>query len=132
MIIRARHDKDDPYFRLRRATAQDARLSWAARGVITYLFSKPDDWEGRVEDLIAQGKLGRDAIYKILTELRLSGYVHRYQERRLDGTLGRWVTDVYETPKLDKIETPLPDLPDMAQPDPVQPLPAQPDPVNPE
>jgi hypothetical protein len=70
MIIRARHDKDDPYFRLRRATAQDIQLSWAARGVITYVLSKPDNWEVRVEDLIDQGDLGRNAIYRILGELQ--------------------------------------------------------------
>ena len=123
MIIRARHDKDDPYFRLRRATAQDSSLSWAARGVITYLFSKPDDWDVRVEDLIGQGNLGRDAIYKILTELRLSGYIHRHRERRPDGTIGRWVIDVYETPHPDfqYLDEPLPGLPDLAEPDLVQP-----------
>jgi hypothetical protein len=129
MIIRARHDKDDPYFQLRRATAQDAYLSWAARGVITYLFSKPDNWEVRVDDLVGQGNLGRDAIYKILTELQRSGYIHRHKERRLDGTIGRWVIDVYETPhpEFQELADPLPGLPDLVQPD----L-AEPDLVNPE
>lgn len=112
MIIRARHNKDDPYFRLRRATAQDAHLSWAARGVITYLFSKPDNWEVRVDDLVGQGNLGRDAIYKILMELQQSSYIHRHKERRPDGTIGRWVIDVYETPHPDfqELADLLPDL----------------------
>ena len=132
MIIRARHDKNDPYFRFRRATAQDARLSWAARGVLAYLFSKPDDWEINPRALISEGDLGRDALYRVLSELKEFGYIRRYQERRSDGVLGRWVTDVYETPQLDKIGTPLPDLPDTVEPLPVQPYPAQPYPVNPE
>jgi hypothetical protein len=124
MIIRARHDKDDPYFRLRRATAQDVQLSWAARGVITYLFSKPDNWEVRVEDLVDKGNLGRDAIYKILAELQRLGYIHRRKERQSNGTIGRWVMDVYETPHAEFPEvdgSPLPGLPDLAEPDLVQP-----------
>ena len=132
MIIRARHDKSDPYFRFRRATAQDARLSWAARGVLAYLFSKPDDWEINAQAMMREGDLGRDGLYRVLGELREAGYVIRKQERRADGTLGRWVTDVHETPILDRIETPLPALPDPAQPLPVQPDPAPPDPVKPE
>jgi hypothetical protein len=98
MIIRARHDKDGPYFRLRDATAQDIQLSWAARGVIAYVFSKPDNWEVRVEDLTSQGDMGRNAIYRILGELQQLGYIHRYKERLNDGRIGRWVMDVYETP----------------------------------
>lgn len=135
MIIRARHDKNDPYFRFRRATAQDCRLSWAARGVLAYLFSKPDNWEINPQAMMKEGNLGRDALYRILSELKEFGYVHRYQERRADGTLGRWVTDVHETPLLDRIETPLPDFQDAVSPlpglpDPVGPEAAQPDPVN--
>jgi hypothetical protein len=127
MIIRARHDRSDPYFRFRRATAQDSQLSWAARGLLAYLFSKPDNWEVSPAALMKEGDLKRDALYRVIAELKIHGYVDRYQERRADGALGRWITDVYEIPNLDKDSTPLPDLPC-----PVQPLPVEPDTVNPE
>src|SRR5258707_13097107 len=42
-IIRASR-KNQPYVMISRTTAQDSTLSWAARGVLAYLLSKPDDW----------------------------------------------------------------------------------------
>lgn len=119
MIIRARHDKDDPYFRLRRATAQDVQLSWAARGIIAYVLSKPDNWEVRVEDLIEQGDLGRNAIYRILGELQRLGYIHRYKERLGDGRIARWVMDVYETPhaQFRDMDEPHDQIGDVGEPD---------------
>ena len=49
---------------------EDARLPWAARGLLVYLLSKPDDWQVRVKDLQKRGDLGRDGIYKLLAVLR--------------------------------------------------------------
>ncbi len=48
---------------------EDERLSWAARGLLGYLLSKPDDWKVLVNDLRKRGDLGRDGIYRLLREL---------------------------------------------------------------
>jgi hypothetical protein len=63
---------------------EDRRLSWAARGLLVYLLSKPDNWFIQIKDLLNQtmgaigGRSGRDKVYKLLNELRAAGYV--YQE----------------------------------------------------
>lgn len=98
MIIRARHDATDHYFRFRRATAQDSRLSWAARGVLAYLISKPDGWEISARDLERQGNLRRDGVRAVLTELEAHGYLKRRREHNPENGLFVWVSVVFESP----------------------------------
>ena len=45
---------------------EDSRLSWAARGLLGYLLSRPDDWKVLIKDLQHRGDLGRDGIYKLM------------------------------------------------------------------
>lgn len=44
---------------LEQRTVEDGRLSWAARGLLTYLLSRPDEWQVRVTDLKRRGDLKR-------------------------------------------------------------------------
>src|SRR5262249_16580917 len=102
MIIRAIHDRNNPFFLMRRATAQDKRLSWQARGLLAYLFSKHDDWTVRYDDLIAQvaetnKPLGHDGISSILKELEDNGYLLRTKRQGEKGQI-KWDTEIHETP----------------------------------
>lgn len=101
---------------------EDTRLSWAARGLLGYLLSRPDDWKVLINDLRKRGDLGRDGIYRLLRELREAGYVRFLRARDEQGRIrgGRYL--VQEIPDL-----PHPDLPDTVEPDT-----AAPGPVNPE
>jgi len=124
MIIRAVHNKENPYFQMRRRTAQDERLTWDARGILSYLFSKPTTWTLSVEDLIQQTKqsrkpLGRDGVLNVLKELEENKYLYRHQMRRKDGALGQWISDVYEEPFS---ENPQPAEPEPAEPEPAKPV----------
>lgn len=96
------------------AAVEDSRLSWAARGLLVYLLSRPDDWRIRVDHLRQQATSGRDAVYKLLTELRQSGYVQRQRTRGDDGRLQGTFYYVHETPP-----PPLPEKPDTVKPYPV-------------
>ena len=49
---------------------ENSSLSWAARGVLAYLLSRPDDWRIIVKDIQRRGDLGRDGVYALLRELR--------------------------------------------------------------
>jgi hypothetical protein len=71
-IIRASRN-EYTYVIISRATAQDRSLSWAARGVLAYLLSKPDDWQVDAGDL--QQGCGRDKVYSLLAELIAAGYL---------------------------------------------------------
>lgn len=90
-IRRARRDKDNPYKAIRRATFEDANLSFEARGVLGYILVKPDDWEVQVTDLMRQGDIGRDKAYRIINELITAGYCKRVEYR----TRGRIVGYTY-------------------------------------
>ncbi len=102
MIIRAVHDKENPFFLMRRQTAQDANLSFEARGVLAYLFSKPNDWTLRSDDLREQvarssRPIGRDKMDKILHELKTHGYLRRVRKRDPGGKID-YDTEIYESP----------------------------------
>jgi hypothetical protein len=90
-------------------------LSWAARGLLTYLVSKPEDWEVSTASLVNQTKLtakktGRDGVYVIINELIGAGYMVRGEQARGDnGKMGSYEYTVYDSPQ--------PDLPDTAAPD---------------
>jgi hypothetical protein len=99
---------------------EDSRLSWAARGLLGYLLSRPDDWKVLIKDLQRRGDLGRDGIYKLLRELRETGYV-QYQRTR-DGQ-GRMRGGIYF---VREIPSPHPDLPDTAEADTAAPCPVKP------
>lgn len=90
-IIRGQRDADHPYFASARATPQDTRLSWEARGVLWYLLSKPGDWQLVIADL--EQNCGRDKVYRIIRELMAFGYIERPAPSRDDK--GRWVWEPY-------------------------------------
>ncbi|WP_199562609.1 hypothetical protein [Pelagibacterium lacus] len=59
------------------ALADDERLSFEARGLLVYLLAKPDNWSVSINDLRAQGGIGRDKAYKLINELIEGGYISR-------------------------------------------------------
>lgn len=105
-IIRVQHDSDHPYKVLNTSFANDARLSWAARGLLVYLLSKPNDWKMRLSDVVKQSSAGRDAVYAILRNLEDVGYLRRIRSRKPDGTF-EYTTIIYEVaqPVTDNPET---------------------------
>ncbi|MCU5830256.1 replication protein, partial [Clostridioides difficile] len=44
-IIRVSKDKDNPYVVLNKTCLEDVKLSWQAKGLHSYLISKPDHWK---------------------------------------------------------------------------------------
>lgn len=102
-IIRAKHDKDNPYFMMRRDSAQDESLSWEARGMLCYLLSKPDDWEVNVKDL--QQQCGQGRVYRIINELKDARYI-KDREKKHNPETGKWEWTpyiVFEHPQPDNV-----------------------------
>ncbi|TMX40831.1 hypothetical protein [Vibrio parahaemolyticus] len=97
----------------------DGQLSYQAMGLLSYLLSKPDDWEIRVAHLekVTTGtakKTGRDGVYKILKELIERGFCKRHKES--DGTTWYEVSDypkslIRESRITEKPDTEKPDTP---------------------
>jgi len=90
--------KRNNYVSISNDVLQDERLSWAARGLLAYLLSKPTDWHVMMRDLIKQSPGGREKNQGILKELERMGYLHR---SRVRGARGRfvWTSIVYEVPR---------------------------------
>lgn len=109
-IYRAQHDKDNPYFLMRRDTAQDTNLSFEARGMLAYLLSKPSDWMLVISDLMRAGQCGRDRVRRILRELLDKGYAVRTAQRGEDGRYSTVDYAVYESPQTEKPSTDNPAL----------------------
>ncbi|WP_082899671.1 replication protein [Rhodococcus phenolicus] len=83
---------------LSNAVINDERLSFRARGILTWLLSKPDDWHTRSESIAAQSpREGRDAVRSALRELAELGYLVR---EKIQNERGQWSTiqTVYEEP----------------------------------
>lgn len=81
-----------PYVTIANDVAQDARLSYGARGLLLAMVSLPDDWAFSAERLAkcSPGE-GRDWVRARLRELEAAGYVSRTRER---GEGGRFRTVV--------------------------------------
>jgi hypothetical protein len=131
-IIRV--SKPERFTVLSHETLRDARLSFAARGLLAYLLSLPDNWEVRVSHLIEQSPAGRDAVYAMLKELTAFGYMRRIEKRDAAGRILGYDTVVMEQSenppparekpaKPQRIYTEKPDTekPDTARPDSVKP-----------
>jgi hypothetical protein len=106
---------------IEQSVVEDSRLSWAARGVLGYLLSRPDDWQIRVTDLSRRGDLGRCSIYKLLKELRKFGYVTYHRQRNDKGQYYGGVYNVHEAPEPPRTKIPHVDIPDVVEPDTVPP-----------
>jgi len=100
---------------------EDERLSWAAKGLLCFLLSLPDNWKLRVSHLVKIGDLKRDGIYKLLQELRNTGYVVYRQSRGDQGRFRGGTYIVHEIPNAPHTDLPSTVLPDMAEPDPAKP-----------
>ena len=118
-IIRA--PRRNRYLVLDQRIIDDTRLSWAARGMLAYLLSRPDNWEVRVTDLQRRGNLGRDGTYRLISDLRSTGYVEFQKARDARGCIRGGSYIVREIPNPPYPESPDTDMPEPAAQYPVEP-----------
>jgi hypothetical protein len=89
--------------------------------MLAYLLSRPDNWEVRVKDLQRRGNLGRDGTFKLISDLRSTGYVEFKQARDARGRIRGGSYIVREIPNPPHPESQEPDMPEPAAPYPVDP-----------
>lgn len=76
------------------STALDDSLSYAARGLLLEIFSRPAGWEANADDLSREARLmrgeslgeGRRAMRILFAELEAAGYMRRTRKRLTNGT----------------------------------------------
>ena len=102
MIVRKKRKSDN--FTVLENSTINAQLSWAGRGLLIYLLSKPENWQISVNQLmkVTEGtakKTGRDGLYTLLDELINLGFIERgEQKRNSNGQLAGFSYTVYESP----------------------------------
>jgi DnaD/phage-associated family protein len=91
--------RENPFVQIDNFVFEDLTISWAAKGVLGYILSKPNQWQVRKQDLIKKSQDGKAAIETALLELMAAGYMNWYQEKDKNGQFGDWVYLVYERPE---------------------------------
>jgi hypothetical protein len=101
MIIH-RSQRDGNFATIPNATLRDPRLSYAARGVLGEILSRPDDWHTTAADMARAARTqradkgeGRRKLEAIFAELRDTGYL-RYDRKT---TPGKTVIHIYDAPQ---------------------------------
>lgn len=97
-IIRNHKNKD--YTVMSNNHLNNNKLSLKAKGLLSFMLSKPDSWDFSVRGLSSQLKEGKDSVARAMNELISNDYVLREQGKR-SGThkFGKIIYHVYENPR---------------------------------
>ena len=105
--------KDKNYTVLDNTFIQDLRLTWKAKGLMTYLLSLPDDWCIHLSELEEHAADGKDSLKTAIKELKIYGYLIATQKKNEAGRFCETVYTVIEKPLAEKplAEKPLAEKP---------------------
>jgi hypothetical protein len=96
-IYRVVKSAENPYVMIDRRPVDNPKMSWKAKGMLTYLMSRPDGWEVSVADLINHATDGEASTRAGLRELRDAGHM-KYTKMREKGRITGWLIEVFEIP----------------------------------
>lgn len=125
-IIRGKRDVN--FTVLKNDPLRDKRLSFKARGIMSYMLSMPDDWKFYISELVKHSDHdGRDSVQSGLKELERLGYLQRITKRNSKGRFDSVDYLLVDTP----VSLPETGFPDTGKPDADNPEPDKPDTENP-
>lgn len=78
---------NSPQTSIHKSLITDERLSWSTRAIIIYLLNRTYPYFFGIDEIIEKGDLGRDAVYKRITEAIKYGYVTRANLRDNKGRM---------------------------------------------
>ena len=104
----------------------DPALSLKAKGLMSYMLSRPDNWDFTIEGLACQNKEGADAIARVIRELEGRGYITRCRVRNQAGKFTDMEYKILECPLKAASSAPAPEKPVAEKPVPKHPLPENP------
>jgi hypothetical protein len=97
-IISIKTKKEGNFTVLSLDCINDNNLSWKAKGLHTYLISRPPGWKIRRADLIKKSTDGRISVLSAVNELKQHSYVYMIQERDLSGKIMETSLYILEKP----------------------------------
>ncbi len=74
---------DVPFTQVANSVLNDQKLSWKAKGIFAYLYSKPEGWDFSGHRIKNDGSDGKASVFSAIKELEESGYLKR--EKKKDG-----------------------------------------------
>ncbi|WP_161938335.1 DnaD domain protein [Clostridium tepidiprofundi] len=100
-VYRVHKDKNNPYVMLNKYGIYDNRLSYKAKGILSYCLSRPDDWQFYEEEIAEHSTDGIASVRTGLKELMNAGYITRERLRDENGKFKGYEYVIYELPKCD-------------------------------
>jgi len=97
-IIRVKKDKNHPYVLLNKKFLDNRKLSFKAKGLLSYLLSKPDDWKFYVEYLKDVSMDGLHSTSQAFLELIKYKYIKKERKRNKQGQFKGFDYTVFEKP----------------------------------
>jgi len=97
-IFRVPKGSNNPFFMMDNNIINNPKLSLQATAVLTYLISKPDDWNVRISDIISHFSNGQTSIRNAINELVFFGYLVRNPVRHNNGKFIRHDYIIHENP----------------------------------
>ncbi|MCD8216100.1 MAG: helix-turn-helix domain-containing protein [Clostridiales bacterium] len=76
----------------------DKRLSFKAKGLLSFMLSVSDSWKFTIKGLASMAKDGTDSVASAVKELEATGYVVRNRNRNEKGQMGEVEYTIYENP----------------------------------
>jgi len=104
--------RENPFSQISNELLNDPRISFKAKGLYAYMYSKPDGWNFTIKSIAKQNKDGVDAVASALKELKEFGWVE--YEKFSDGTGSYYLLD-----ELPKLENPNLENPNMGKSSPI-------------
>jgi len=98
-----RIEKNDNYTVMSNYHLRDRKLSYKAKGLLSFMLSLPDNWDYSLNGLCSISKEGRDGIRSILKELQDNHYIEIEKVRDDKGHF-EYNYLIYETPYPVKLE----------------------------
>lgn len=95
--------KKSNFTTLSNTVIEDERLSWKARGIFQYLYSKSDDWQFYTSEVVKHSTKDKMAALRTgLDELETYGYLRRVQKKTNAGKFGAYDWVISDEPMLDE------------------------------
>ncbi len=97
--FRVLKDKTHPFLLMNKTGLNDKRLSLKAKGLLSYLLSKPDNWYFNMQGILSESKEGIVSIRSGIKELISTGYIVATQNHRNNGDFEHFDYSIYEVPQ---------------------------------
>lgn len=78
-----------PFTQVANSVLNDPNLSWKAKGIFAYIYSKPEDWDYSTDRMARDASDGLDSLYSGIKDLEKFGYLvrHRLSSGKMEYTV---------------------------------------------